>query len=81
VHSVDEIAGYLITNVAGSFTAWQAMVIGFLLFRVFDIIKPWPIKMVDQRVGGGFGIMLDDVLAGVFAGILALLFIDLGWVN
>ena len=76
----DEIAGYLITMWLVPFT-WQAMVIGFLLFRVFDIIKPWPIKWVDQRVGGGFGIMLDDVLAGVFAGILALLFIDLGWVN
>jgi len=76
----DEIAGYLITMWLVPFT-WQAMVIGFLLFRVFDIIKPWPIKWVDQRVEGGFGIMLDDVLAGVFAGILALLFIDLGWVN
>ena len=76
----DEIAGYLITMWLVPFT-WQAMVIGFLLFRVFDIIKPWPIKWVDQRVGGGFGIMLDDVLAGVLAGILALLFIDLGWVN
>jgi phosphatidylglycerophosphatase A len=76
----DEIAGYLITMWLVPFT-WQAMVIGFLLFRVFDIIKPWPIKWVDQRVDGGFGIMLDDVLAGVFAGILVLLFIDLGWVN
>ena len=76
----DEIAGYLITMWLVPFT-WQAMVIGFLLFRVFDIIKPWPIKWVDQRVEGGFGIMLDDVLAGVFAGILVLLFIDLGWVN
>jgi len=76
----DEIAGYLITMWLVPFT-WQAMVIGFLLFRVFDIIKPWPIKWVDQRVDGGFGIMLDDVLAGVFEGILVLLFIDLGWVN
>ncbi len=76
----DEIAGYLITMWLVPFT-WQAMVIGFLLFRVFDIIKPWPIKWVDQRVEGGFGIMLDDVLAGVFAGILVLLFIDLGWAN
>jgi len=76
----DEIAGYLITLWLVPFS-WQAMVVGFLLFRVFDIIKPWPIKWVDQRVEGGFGIMLDDVLAGVFAGFLLLLFIGLGWVN
>jgi phosphatidylglycerophosphatase A len=76
----DEIAGYLITMWLVPFT-WQAMVLGFLLFRVFDIIKPWPIKWVDQRVEGGFGVMLDDVLAGVFAGILVQLFIDSGWVN
>lgn len=76
----DEIAGYLITMWLVPFT-WQAMVLGFLLFRVFDIIKPWPIKWVDQRVEGGFGIMLDDVLAGVFAGFLLLLFINRGWIN
>ena len=76
----DEIAGYLITMWLVPFT-WQAMVLGFLLFRVFDIIKPWPIKWVDQKVEGGFGIMLDDVLAGVFSGLLLLLFINLGWVN
>ncbi|MFA6051616.1 MAG: phosphatidylglycerophosphatase A [Methylobacter sp.] len=75
----DEIAGYLITMWLVPFS-WQAMVAGFLLFRVFDVIKPWPIKWVDQRVEGGFGIMLDDVLAGVFAGFLLLLFIDLGWI-
>ena len=76
----DEIAGYLITMWLVPFT-WQAMVLGFLLFRVFDIIKPWPIKWVDQRVEGGFGIMLDDVLAGLFAGLLLLLLIDQGWIN
>jgi phosphatidylglycerophosphatase A len=44
--------------------AWLAY--GFALFRFFDIIKPWPIKWLDQRVHGGFGIMIDDVLAGIF---------------
>jgi phosphatidylglycerophosphatase A len=43
---------------------------GFVLFRVFDILKPQPIKWVDAKVTGGLGIMLDDVLAGVFAGLL-----------
>jgi phosphatidylglycerophosphatase A len=72
----DEIAGYLITMWLIPFS-WKALVMGFLLFRVFDILKPWPIKWVDQHVGGGLGIMLDDVLAGIFAGGL-LLFLDWG---
>lgn len=72
----DEIAGYLITMWLIPFS-WKALVLGFLLFRVFDILKPWPIKWVDQHVGGGLGIMLDDVLAGIFAGGL-LLFFDWG---
>jgi phosphatidylglycerophosphatase A len=63
----DEIAGYLITLWLVPFS-WQAMVLGFILFRFFDILKPWPIKWVDRQVHGGLGIMLDDVLAGVFAG-------------
>jgi phosphatidylglycerophosphatase A len=63
----DEIAGYLITLWLVPFS-WQAMVLGFVLFRFFDILKPWPIKWVDRQVHGGLGIMLDDVLAGVFAG-------------
>jgi phosphatidylglycerophosphatase A len=67
----DEIAGYLITMWLVSFT-WQAVVLGFILFRFFDILKPWPIKWVDRQVHGGLGIMLDDVLAGVFAGGLLL---------
>lgn len=45
--------------------AWLAY--AFVLFRFFDIIKPWPIKWLDQKVHGGFGIMIDDVIAGLFA--------------
>jgi len=63
----DEIAGFLVTMWLVPFT-WQAVVLGFILFRVFDIIKPWPIRWIDRQVHGGLGIMLDDVLAGVFAG-------------
>ncbi len=62
----DEIVGYLIT-MAGAPRGWLAMLAGFALFRLFDILKPYPIRQVDQRVGGGLGIMLDDVLAGIFA--------------
>jgi phosphatidylglycerophosphatase A len=62
----DEFAGFFITMLGFSVT-WQNLLIGFILFRLFDIIKPWPIKWIDKKVAGGFGIMLDDVIAGVFA--------------
>ncbi len=62
----DEVVGYLITMIFAP-VGWLWIVIGFILFRIFDIWKPWPIRMIDQRVSGGFGIMLDDVIAGVFA--------------
>lgn len=62
----DEIIGYLITMIAIPLD-WRWIVAGFLLFRFFDIIKPWPIRWIDSQVSGGFGIMLDDVIAGIFA--------------
>ena len=75
----DEIAGYLITMWLVPFS-WQAAALGFVLFRIFDIIKPWPIKWIDQKVYGGLGIMLDDVLAAVFAGALLVLAVNSGWI-
>jgi phosphatidylglycerophosphatase A len=68
----DEVAGYLITLLWIPFS-WKAVVLGFILFRFFDILKPWPIKVADQQVKGGFGIMLDDVLAGIFANLVLML--------
>ncbi len=65
----DEVAGYLITMLFVPFS-WKGVLLGFALFRVFDILKPQPIKWVDAKVTGGLGIMLDDVLAAVFAGIV-----------
>ena len=62
----DEIAGYLITMI-GFAATWQNLLLGFVFFRFFDIIKPWPIKLIDEKVSGGFGIMLDDIIAGIFA--------------
>ncbi|HEX7816366.1 phosphatidylglycerophosphatase A [Dyella sp.] len=54
--------------------SWPMLAAGFVLFRLFDVSKPWPIGWVDRRVKGGFGVMIDDVIAGVFAAIvLALL--------
>lgn len=62
----DEVAGMLITMLAVPLS-WQTVLAGFVLFRFFDILKPWPISYLDKHVHGGFGIMVDDVLAGLFA--------------
>lgn len=61
---IDETAGYWFA------AAWLphtplALLLAFLLFRAFDGLKPWPIRYVDDNVGGGFGVVLDDVLAGI----------------
>ena len=62
----DEIVGFLVTM---SFVKYSliSVIVGFLLFRLFDILKPWPISWLDKKVQGGLGIMLDDLLAAVFA--------------
>jgi phosphatidylglycerophosphatase A len=62
----DEVAGMMITMLAVP-DAWWGAPLAFVLFRVFDIAKPWPIREIDHGLGGGMGIMLDDVLAGLFA--------------
>ncbi len=67
----DEIAGYLLAMLAAP-AGWPWIVTGFLLFRLFDIVKPWPIRELDHGIGGGAGIMLDDIVAGLFAGALLL---------
>tara|TARA_R110001583_G_scaffold191749_1_gene357439 strand:- start:12 stop:500 length:489 start_codon:yes stop_codon:yes gene_type:complete len=74
----DEIAGLLITMIAVPLS-WQTLLLGFVLFRLFDILKPWPISYLDARVHGGFGIMIDDVLAGFFALILMHITLYFGW--
>lgn len=73
----DEIAGFLITMIAVPPTLLN-LVLGFALFRFFDVLKPWPIGWLDRRIEGGWGIMVDDLVAGVYAalvlwGILALI--------
>lgn len=65
----DEFVGYWIAMIALPFH-WTWIVAGFVLFRVFDILKPWPISWLDKKVHGGFGIMIDDVIAGIFAAII-----------
>ena len=62
----DEIVGIFITLFMVP-KQWLWILLGFILFRVFDILKPWPISLVDKRMKGGLGIMLDDVIAGLFS--------------
>lgn len=62
----DEVAGMLITLLVAPPT-WWGVLLAFALFRLFDIWKPWPIRLADRQVHGGIGIMLDDVLAGILA--------------
>jgi len=65
----DEMVGYWLT-VAFVPLHWPWLLAGFVLFRFFDIYKPWPIRQVDKNVSGGFGIMIDDVLAAIYSMIL-----------
>ena len=62
----DEIVGFMITMYLMPVT-WWSVLLGFALFRFFDIIKPWPISYIDKNCHGGLGIMLDDIAAGLAA--------------
>ena len=62
----DEVVGYAITLLWAPLH-WQTLLLGFVLFRLFDIVKPWPISVLDKHVHGGLGIMLDDIAAGIAA--------------
>lgn len=73
----DEMVGIWMTLILLPNT-WQWWVLGFVLFRVLDILKPWPISVLDRKVAGGLGIMVDDMLAGVIA---AALLYALWWVD
>lgn len=63
---IDEIVGMLIAMVTVPATP-LFMALGFILFRLFDIVKPFPIRLVDQRFHGGLGVMLDDIIAGIYS--------------
>jgi phosphatidylglycerophosphatase A len=62
---IDEVAGYLLTMALVPFS-WPAVAAGFVLFRIFDVLKPWPASALD-RVKNGFGVVLDDLAAGAWA--------------
>lgn len=63
--NIDEFAGFFVTMINAPH-GWPWIALGLLLFRLFDIWKPWPIHLIDEKVHGGFGIVLDDVAAGIF---------------
>lgn len=63
---IDEICGILFTFIGHPFN-WKIILVGFLLFRIFDIAKPFPIRTIDEKLGGGLGVVLDDILAGIYA--------------
>jgi phosphatidylglycerophosphatase A len=66
---IDEIAGLMVTFAGLPFNL-KTVLAGFIIFRVFDILKPFPIRNLEKRVGGGSGIVLDDVLAGVYSNLI-----------
>jgi phosphatidylglycerophosphatase A len=64
--TIDEFVGFFVTMIhAPKGVSW--IILGFILFRVFDILKPWPIHTLDEKIQGGFGIVLDDIVAGIYA--------------
>jgi phosphatidylglycerophosphatase A len=71
---IDEIAGLLVTFVGIPFNL-QTAFSGFIIFRVFDILKPPPIRWLDTKVGGGSGVVVDDVVAGICANLMLRLII------
>lgn len=75
---IDEVVGQFMTFlfIPVALMNWKVLLVGFLLFRIFDIWKPWPIRRL-EKLPGGWGIVMDDILAGVFANIL--LRIGLQW--
>jgi len=66
----DEFIGQWIALIPALLAPWWAVVIGFVLFRLFDVWKPWPIRWLDRQLKGGMGVMIDDVVAGIFAAVV-----------
>jgi phosphatidylglycerophosphatase A len=74
---IDEVAGQWLALLPAPLDPLDYAV-AFLLFRIFDIWKPWPVGWVDGRVHGGFGIMLDDLAAAVYAALMFLVLVTIG---
>ena len=63
---IDEVAGYLVTMIAVPAT-WVGVLTGFVMFRIFDIVKPQPARWFDRSLKNGYGVVLDDIVAGIYA--------------
>lgn len=72
---IDEVAGYLVTMTLVARDHWAPLVVGFVVFRALDIVKPPPVRWLDRNMPGGFGVVIDDVAAGVI-GMLVMLALD-----
>jgi len=73
---IDEVVGIMVTFLPLYYHVvfnYKALIVGFFLFRIFDVIKPFPVSWADKRIKNGFGIMFDDVLAGVYSAIILFL--------
>lgn len=78
---IDEVVGLLISLTWLPMTA-QSLILGFVLFRFFDILKPFPISWLDRKIKGGLGVMLDDIAAGVITNIiLQILYTQTSWLG
>jgi len=71
---IDEIAGLMVTLWGLTFSVLP-VISGFILFRLFDIFKPFPIRLIDKKISGGAGIVMDDVVAGVFSHLTVRMFL------
>jgi phosphatidylglycerophosphatase A len=74
---IDEVAGQLITFIAVP-VSWKSLLLGFILFRGFDIVKPWPVRWL-ERLPEGTGIVVDDVGAGLYALAVMQIVLHFGW--
>lgn len=77
---VDEVAGYFVTLLLVP-RGLPQLALAFVLFRLFDIWKPWPVRLIDRKVGGGLGVMADDLAAGVYGMIVLYLLQHFGIID
>lgn len=78
---IDEVVGYLITMTWLPIN-WKSAVLGFIIFRILDIAKPPPIRQLDEKIPGGFGVMADDVVAGIIGSIvMQLVYTQTNWLG
>jgi phosphatidylglycerophosphatase A len=72
---IDEVAGFLWAMFLVSPTLWHVL-LGFIFFRFFDIVKPFPARFCQERLHGGYGVVFDDIVAGIYANIVLLVMIE-----